>query len=506
MTDVERLRQRIVMLEKLKANEEDGLLADEHEAQLKEIGPAVLDARKRERQERIEDYKSQITALEAEIAGAATADGSSPRLPEPSASPRLRDHIFVSYAHADRALVERLAKDLRDRGHSVWIDFEGIRGGDPWRQSIADGIHASAVVLVALSPDSVASEWVAVEVATSIQAGKRLIPLLLRPLASPSDKAAYARLGISHVQYRDFTPGYEPALQELFKDLPAPGAGIPAHCRKIAARLLALPWGLDHYIQEEARLLPINASPYDEGGSHGPRENLLRRLKQDSRLLVLGEPGIGKTVALERLAWELASADPPTVPVLIKLLEYDGQPLLEWVRLKLIETGELHLKTAEQTSEYLNHIAFDCALLLDGLNEVRPAHREKLVGEITRLALSYPRHQVIVTSRVQDESWRQLRAGSAFAETLVIQPTRPEDARSYLDAHLGSEQSAALWAGLDARMRELALTPLLLWLIKEAYLEASQSAGGGPVRIPDNRGRCTRSSLIGCCGVMMTGD
>jgi len=80
------------------------------------------------------------------------------KLPLPSNNPRSLDHVFVSYAHADRAFVECLANDLRARGHVVWIDFEGIRGGHEWRQSIADGIAASAVVLVALSPDSVRSE------------------------------------------------------------------------------------------------------------------------------------------------------------------------------------------------------------------------------------------------------------------------------------------------------------------------------------------------------------
>jgi len=463
-------------------------------ASMDELGAVLRQARIQtgdDGEQRIDDVMKRLADYAAGSTSALSTPTPTSTLPPPSASPRTSDHIFISYAHADRAWVERLANDLRERGYIVWIDFSGLRGGDVWQQSISDGIHASAVVLLILSPDSVRSEWVGIEVGAALAAGKKLIPLRVRPF-NEADEAAYQRMHIAHIQHRVFTEAYDTAFRELLHDLPPPAAGIAGHCAKIAARLASLPWGLDHYIQEEAKLLPIHASPYDEGGSRGQRENLMLRLKRGSRLIVLGEPGIGKTVALERLAWELATADLLVVPVLIKLLEYDGQPILEWIRLKLIETGEIALKR-EQTADYLNRMAYDGCILLDGLNEVRPAYREALNGEITRFALEYPRHRIIVTSRAQDESWRQLRQGTAFQETLVVQAILPDDAQRYLSAHLGDDDSAALWNGLDERIRELALTPLLLWLIKEAYLEAKAAAKGGAVRIPDNRGALYRS-------------
>jgi formylglycine-generating enzyme required for sulfatase activity len=410
-------------------------------------------------------------------------------LPPPSGNARSRDHIFVSYAHTDRALVERLAEDLRGRGYTVWIDFDGIRGGDIWRQAIVDGIHASAVVLVMLSPDSVVSEWVKLEVEAALAFGKTMIPLLVRPLKTDEAQAGYQALGIAHIQYRDFTLGYEAGFRELLKDLPKPKAGIAGHCQKIAARLAAQPWGLDHYIQEEARLLPIHASPYEEGARRSERQNLLHTLRTHRRTLVLGEPGMGKSVVLERLAWELATSDPPIVPVIIKLMDYDGKPLLEWVRLALNETGEFRLNDDEKAKHFLLESGHKFYFLFDGLNEVPLDHRNKIASELVRLSMDFSSHSLVMTSRVQDETWRRLRGGNLKLDsTAVIQPIQPEDSLQYLKSHLGEMATIQLWSGLDPRMQGLAAIPLLLWLIKEAWLEATQDNPQTMVRIPENRG------------------
>src|SRR3972149_3972330 len=100
--------------------------------------------------------------------------------------------------------------------------------------------------------------------------------------------------------------------------------------------------GMGVYIREEGTRLPIEASPYQPGLS-GPREDLLQRLRQADRLIVLGEPGSGKTVALQRFAWELCGEADPIVPVLVPLLFYAGTPLEDWMRSLLQETHHLRL-------------------------------------------------------------------------------------------------------------------------------------------------------------------
>jgi hypothetical protein len=93
---------------------------------------------------------------------------------------------------------------------------------------------------------------------------------------------------------------------------------IDAHRRALAADLqtAARRWGgVDHYIQEEGSALPIEASPYD-AGRLGAREGLLPALHRADRLLVLGGAGSGKTVSLQRLAWDLCqSPEASSIPV-----------------------------------------------------------------------------------------------------------------------------------------------------------------------------------------------
>jgi formylglycine-generating enzyme required for sulfatase activity len=283
--------------------------------------------------------------------------------------------------------------------------------------------------------------------------------------------------------------------------VPSPEA-VARHRAALRERLEAdacARWGgMSVYIQEEGAALPIEASPY-QMGRLGPRENLLGLLHAADRLLVLGEPGSGKTVSLERLAWELcspptltgappasvgpppASAAPgqePAVPVLVRLFHYAGTPLAEWVRATLQETGHLRLDGERALAAFLKREGTGrCFFLFDGLNEVPPPYRDRLVDELVRWMAAYPRHPVVLTSRAQDELWRRLR--EEVGRAVVVQPIGDEQARAYLVAHLG-ERGEDLYGRLDQRLRAMARTPLILWLIKEA--------GAAGESVPGNRG------------------
>jgi len=104
--------------------------------------------------------------------------------------------VFISYSHKDKAFVKKLAGRLSKDGSKVWWDFDSLKGGQDWQNEIEKGIRQCKYFLVVLTPDAVASEWVANEIAYAQQKGKRIIPLHLKSCDIP--------IGLIRKQYVDF--------------------------------------------------------------------------------------------------------------------------------------------------------------------------------------------------------------------------------------------------------------------------------------------------------------
>ncbi len=85
--------------------------------------------------------------------------------------------LFISYAHADSALVDRLEADLRKEGCDPWVDRERLAGGLRWRRELQAAVDRSQVLLVVLSPEAVTSENVQQEYGYASEEGKVVIPL-----------------------------------------------------------------------------------------------------------------------------------------------------------------------------------------------------------------------------------------------------------------------------------------------------------------------------------------
>ncbi len=88
--------------------------------------------------------------------------------------------VFISYSRKDISFVEQLAADLKNAGLDVWYDVSSLGGGSRWRVEIEAAIKNSQFVIVVLSPDSIASEWVEREFLFASNLDRKIIPLMYR--------------------------------------------------------------------------------------------------------------------------------------------------------------------------------------------------------------------------------------------------------------------------------------------------------------------------------------
>ena len=71
--------------------------------------------------------------------------------------------VFVSHRGSDLSQAERLAEEIRNAGHDVWIDAWEIETGDSIVGQINNGLADAEYVVLCLSVDGVMSEWISRE-------------------------------------------------------------------------------------------------------------------------------------------------------------------------------------------------------------------------------------------------------------------------------------------------------------------------------------------------------
>ena len=108
----------------------------------------------------------------------------------PTAPPRDRAGVFISYSHKDRKWLERLQVHLRplERDHSlaIWDDTK-IKPGTDWRGEIRRAIETAKVAILLISADFLASEFIDKnELPPLLRAAKEDGALILPVIVSPS--------------------------------------------------------------------------------------------------------------------------------------------------------------------------------------------------------------------------------------------------------------------------------------------------------------------------------
>ena len=135
--------------------------------------------------------------------------------------------VFISYSRENLAFAEQLVEDLLDYDLAVWMDVRSIPHGANWDNEVQKGLDSSDLMVVLLSPASVASQNVADEWSYFLEKDKPILPLMIAPCDVP--------FRLSRRQRVDFTRDYRTAFQELIRAIGSPRLLDPDSTQRIRA-------------------------------------------------------------------------------------------------------------------------------------------------------------------------------------------------------------------------------------------------------------------------------
>jgi predicted regulator of Ras-like GTPase activity (Roadblock/LC7/MglB family) len=94
-------------------------------------------------------------------------------------------HIFISYSRKNIEWMHKVKTDLESKAFETWTDEELTPGTRAWKLAIQNAIENAGAMVVLMSPDAKASEWVDREVEYARIRNVRIFPLLA--IGEPGD-------------------------------------------------------------------------------------------------------------------------------------------------------------------------------------------------------------------------------------------------------------------------------------------------------------------------------
>lgn len=86
--------------------------------------------------------------------------------------------IFVSYCQKDKSIVQRICRNIKEKGIRFFADYEQLAGGD-YAQELTKRIEAAEAILFFYSENTENSTWVKHEIEFALSKRKSIVPVLL---------------------------------------------------------------------------------------------------------------------------------------------------------------------------------------------------------------------------------------------------------------------------------------------------------------------------------------
>ncbi|MGB3514403.1 MAG: NACHT domain-containing protein [Microcoleaceae cyanobacterium] len=216
---------------------------------------------------------------------------------------------------------------------------------------------------------------------------------------------------------------------------------------------------------------PENSHQQNQNLPEGSRAiDIFGELENKRTMLILGQPGSGKTIALLEIARELINdARQDTnlaIPVVINLSSWaadkESKPLANWL---VEELNRIYQFSQKQCHGWVKNQ--ELLLLLDGLDEVRESKRGACIRAINQFLREYEKTEIVVCCRIED--YNKISEKLHFQTAVFYKSLTEAQINRYFD-DWGEALSAVKQLKKDDKaIQELVKIPLTLNLIAVAY-------------------------------------
>lgn len=399
-------------------------------------------------------------------------------------------HAFISYSRKDTDFVEKLERDLNARGIITWRDVHSIPGGAQWFKRIKAGLESSYVMIYVDTPHAATSDWVIHEYIYARHLKLPIIPIRLNDAYSSFQTIIYNPIVCDDKSYAVGIVKLAAVLDGLPQEPIIKGATPPEATKQVEsitpldmaqtvdAQAVRdyLEWLLAKVDADLRDSLYVNLSASQELKLTKPRRKFdlsddedddidyarlgMEHIRGDdfnlrgedvtdarqpmrelNRVLLLGDPGAGKTTTLYRFAIDLArdaqtNPDTAKIPVFVPLRKFTGETSFE----AFIKAQMYNLQDAYPVLK--NRLI----LLCDAFNEM-PRSRDTVT--MVRQTLDAAPFWV-VSCRVRD--YQEELSGYKEVAKIRLKPLDPPQIWAVIQRSFAQEEQpelgAALWKAM----------------------------------------------------------
>ncbi|MBW4608154.1 MAG: NACHT domain-containing protein [Hassallia sp. WJT32-NPBG1] len=210
----------------------------------------------------------------------------------------------------------------------------------------------------------------------------------------------------------------------------------------------------------------------DKSGQALPTEvgvtDVFTQMGEGRTLLILGEPGAGKTTTLLTLTKHLITRTQEDlsrpIPVVFNLSSWASkrQNIADWLVQELNRQYKVSKSLAKLWIKEQQLL-----LTLDGLDEVKSEYREDCVQALNQFMQKHGQTEMVVCSRIQD--YNALSTRLQLQGAICVQSLTDEQINQYLNSAGNQLQALRTLLERDTALQELAKSPLTLSVMTLAY-------------------------------------